>query len=67
MNDTLATVTAVACFAVLAVLVFGFASFARGGAFNQKYANKIMQLRVALQFVAVVLIVTLAWAMRGEG
>jgi uncharacterized membrane protein affecting hemolysin expression len=67
MNDTLATVTVIACLAVLAVLVFGFASFARGGEFNQRYANKIMQLRVALQFVAVVLIVTLAWAMRGEG
>jgi hypothetical protein len=67
MNNMLATVAVIACLAVLAVLVFGFASFARGGAFNQKYANKIMQLRVALQFVAVVLIVTLAWAMGGEG
>lgn len=66
MSGTLFYAAAIACLAVLAVLVFGFASFARGGDFNRKYANKIMRLRVALQFAAVVLIVVLAWAL-GEG
>ncbi|MGF1659520.1 MAG: twin transmembrane helix small protein [Rubrimonas sp.] len=65
MNGTLATVTAIACLAVLAVVLFGLASFARGGAFNKKYANKIMQLRVVMQLVAVVLIVVLAWSFEG--
>jgi hypothetical protein len=67
MTSTLTTVTVAACLAVLAVLAFGFASFARGGAFNRKYSNKLMQLRVVMQFVAVVLIVVLAWALRSEG
>lgn len=58
-------VVAIACLAVLAVLVFGFASFARGGEFNRRWSNKIMQLRVALQFVAVIVIVLLALVMSG--
>jgi hypothetical protein len=47
---------AFACFAVLGVLIVGVAGFARGGEFNKKYANKIMQLRLLLQFIAVLLI-----------
>jgi len=65
MNPTLATITAIACLAVLAVVLFGLASFARGGAFNLKYANRIMQLRVVMQLIAVVLIVVLAWSFEG--
>lgn len=67
MTGTLFYVAAIACFAVLAVLVFGFFSFARGGAFNARWSNKIMRLRVVMQLVAVVLIVTLAWALGGKG
>jgi hypothetical protein len=43
--------------AVLAVLMTGVISLAVGGEFNRKYANKLMQLRVAAQAVAVVLLV----------
>jgi hypothetical protein len=64
-NGTLFYAALIACLAVLAVLVFGFFSFARGGEFNARWSNKIMQARVALQFVAVILIVVLAWALRG--
>ncbi|WP_245895339.1 twin transmembrane helix small protein [Pontivivens insulae] len=46
-----------ACIAVLVVLLFGVGSFAKGGEFNQKYANKIMRMRLLLQFIAVILIV----------
>lgn len=35
----------------------GVLGFARGGEFNRKYANKIMQLRLLLQFIAVLLII----------
>jgi hypothetical protein len=49
-------VAAFACLAVLAVLMVGVAGFARGGEFNRKYANKIMRLRLLLQFIAVLLI-----------
>lgn len=55
----------VACLAVLAVLVFGFGSFARGGAFHARNSNRIMQMRVIAQFCAVIAIVLLAWATRG--
>ncbi len=56
-RDPLFILAAFACFAVLGVLVVGVAGFARGGEFNKKYANKIMRLRLLLQFIAVVLIV----------
>lgn len=46
----------VTCFAVLAVLIFGVLTFARGGAFNRKWSNKIMRLRILVQFIAVILI-----------
>ncbi|MEO0388902.1 MAG: twin transmembrane helix small protein [Pseudomonadota bacterium] len=68
MTDTpLFYVTLFACLVVLAILLVGVGGFAKGGAFNKKYANKIMRLRLAAQFLAVILIVVLAWFTRGEG
>ncbi len=49
-------VAAFACLAVLGVLMVGVIGFARGGEFNRKYANKIMRLRLLMQFIAVLLI-----------
>ncbi len=46
----------VSSFLVLAVLGFGVLSFARGGEFNRKYANKIMRLRIVTQAIAVIFI-----------
>lgn len=60
-RDPMFIVAAIACFAVLAVLMIGVAGFARGGDFNKKYANKIMRLRLLLQFLAVVLIVAFVY------
>ena len=54
VHDPLFIVVAIACLAVVAVLLVGVGGFARGGAFNAKYANKIMRLRILAQFVAVV-------------
>ena len=65
-RDPLFIVVAIACLAVLAVLMIGVAGFARGGDFNKKYANKIMRLRILLQFVAVVLILTFVYFARGS-
>lgn len=65
MSGPMFFIVAVACLLVLGVVMFGLASFARGGEFNRRWSNKIMQLRVALQFVAVMLIVVLAWAFGG--
>ena len=44
-----------AMLAVLAALGMGLYAMTRGGEFNQKYGNKLMQLRVALQAVALLL------------
>jgi uncharacterized membrane protein affecting hemolysin expression len=56
-NDPLFILAAIACLAVLGVLMFGIGTFGRGGDFNRRNANKIMRLRLLLQFIAVVLIV----------
>jgi hypothetical protein len=64
MQGLLTYVAAIACIAVAVILLVGIGGFGQGGAFNRKYANKIMQLRVAAQFVAVILIVALAYFIR---
>lgn len=63
MENLLEIVVVIACFSVLAIVAIGVTVFARGGETNRRWANRIMQMRVAAQFVAVVLIVALAWAM----
>jgi len=60
-------IVVVACFAVVGVLMVGIVGFAKGGAFNKKYANKIMQLRILMQFVAVLLILLFVWLSRQGG
>ena len=40
----------------LGVLFLGLGGFVAGGAFNEKYGNRLMQARVALQAVTVLLI-----------
>ncbi|SDW17505.1 Hypoxia induced protein conserved region [Albimonas donghaensis] len=64
MPNTLLVISLIACLCVLGVLLFGVGSFARGGDFNRKYANKIMRLRIIAQAIAVVLILVAVWAMR---
>ncbi|MEL6584115.1 MAG: twin transmembrane helix small protein [Pseudomonadota bacterium] len=65
-NSVLFWFAAIACVVVLAILLFGIGTFAKGGDFNKKYANKIMRARLAAQFVAVILIVGFAYlASRG--
>ncbi|HEU0223720.1 MAG TPA: twin transmembrane helix small protein [Paracoccaceae bacterium] len=49
-------IAAIACLAVLAILLFGIGTFARGGDFNKRNANKIMQARILMQAIAVILI-----------
>lgn len=64
MSHTLLIVALIACFCVLGVLLFGVGSFARGGDFNRKYANKIMRARIIAQAIAVVVILLAVWASR---
>lgn len=60
-DDPLFILAALACLAVLAVLLIGVGGFARGGDFNRKHANRIMRLRLLLQFIAVLLIVAFVY------
>lgn len=57
LSDPLFVVAAIACLITVGVLLVGIGSFGVGGEFNQRNANKLMRLRIAAQFVAVVLIV----------
>lgn len=66
LQDPLFIVAAIACLAVLAVLMVGIGGFGRGGDFNRKYANKIMRLRIAAQFVAVILILVFIYFSGGR-
>ncbi len=50
---------------VAGILIFGIASFAKGGDFNKRNGNRIMRWRLYAQFVAVILIAGVAWLMRG--
>jgi hypothetical protein len=54
--NVLTVLLMIAMLAVLGVLVVGLAGFFKGGAFNDKYGNKLMRARVALQAVAVLLL-----------
>ena len=53
--DFLTILIILALIAVLGVLITGIISMFRGGEFNEKYGNKLMQMRVIFQFVAVIL------------
>ncbi|WP_270726124.1 twin transmembrane helix small protein [Shimia sp. Alg240-R146] len=64
-NDPLFWVAAIACLSVLVILVIGVGAFAKGGDFNRKYANKLMRLRIAAQFIAVVMILIFVWFRTG--
>ncbi len=45
-----------AMLATVAVLIVGLVGFFQGGAFNERYGNRLMQARVALQLLAVTLL-----------
>ena len=52
---------AVALAAVFLTLCVGIYSLFRGGEFGRSYSNKLMRLRVVLQFVAVIVIMAAFW------
>ena len=52
--NPLAIVLMVAMLATAGVLFVGLAGFLHGGAFNERYGNRLMRARVGLQLIAVV-------------
>lgn len=63
-RDPLFIVAALASLGVLAILMFGISTFGKGGEFNRKNANKIMQARIIAQAVAVALILAFVYFRR---
>ena len=47
--------------AVGLVLIFGIGTLFKGGETSKKYSNKLMQLRVLLQFLAIIALVAFAY------
>ena len=47
--------------AVAIVLIMGIYTLFKGGNTSKKYSNKLMQLRVLLQFIAVIVLVLMAY------
>ncbi len=45
-----------AMLATVVVLFTGIFGFVRGGAFNERYGNKLMRARVGLQFAALAIL-----------
>lgn len=66
MNGLLATSIILAMLAVLSVLGIGIFSMIKGGEFNKKYGNKLMQARVILQGVALGLLALAYYASQGS-
>ncbi len=53
------TLVLIACLAVAVVLLFGLANMLRGGSAN--VSQRLMRLRVVLQFVAILVIMGVLW------
>jgi hypothetical protein len=66
LSDPIFILAAVASLAVAGILLFGIATFAKGGEFNRRNGNKLMRLRLVAQAVAVLLIVGFAWMSSGS-
>ena len=47
--------------AVGIVLILGIGTLFRGGSTSKKYSNKLMQLRVLLQFIAIIILIVFAY------
>ena len=43
------------------VLILGIGTLFKGGETSKKYSNKLMQLRVLLQFVAIIVLIAFAY------
>ena len=47
--------------AVLIALLVGLYALFRGGEFGRSYSNRLMRLRVLLQFIAIMVLVAALW------
>ncbi|WP_407494978.1 twin transmembrane helix small protein [Pseudooceanicola sp. MF1-13] len=63
LQDPLFIIVALAVLVVAGILLYGIGGFAVGS--DGKKANKVMQLRIIAQLVAVILILGFVWLRRG--
>ena len=49
---------------VAIVLILGLYTLFKGGETSKKYSNKLMQLRVLLQFIAIIVLVLLTYFLK---
>ena len=61
MKDIFDLIVPVSLVAVLTALGFGIYALFRGGEFGRSYSNKLMRLRVVLQFVAILVLCAAVW------
>ncbi|MDC0972343.1 twin transmembrane helix small protein [Candidatus Pelagibacter sp.] len=62
ITGTLVKILGIALLIVVAVvLILGIGTLFKGGQTSKKYSNKLMQLRVLLQFIAIVVLVSFAY------
>ena len=59
--DVFSFLIPVALVAVTVVLGFGIYALFRGGDFGRSYSNKLMRLRVLMQFIAILVLVAAFW------
>ena len=62
VSGTLIKILGIALLMVVAVvLILGIGTLFKGGETSKKYSNKLMQLRVLLQFIAIIVLVSFAY------
>ena len=62
ISGTLVKILGIALLIVVAVvLILGIGTLFKGGDTSKKYSNKLMQLRVLLQFIAIIVLVCFAY------
>jgi hydrogenase/urease accessory protein HupE len=61
MRDIFSLLIPIALASVLIALVVGLFALFKGGKFGRSYSNKLMRLRVLLQFIAVMVLVAAFW------
>ncbi len=67
MSDPFLVLIVLACLAVVVVLMLGLGGFAKGSGWAQRNSNKLMQYRIAAQFIAVLLIVVYVYFRKSGG
>ncbi len=65
MHDAFDLLVPVSLLAVLAVLGVGIFALFRGGDFGRSWSNKLMRLRVLMQFIAIIVLMSAIWWRRG--